>query len=45
MPHYEIIKEMGRGRYGLVVSAIDMRTRKKVAIKRMKFEFASKGAN
>ena len=45
LPHYEIIKELGRGRHGLVVSAIYMRTGKKVAIKRMKFEFASKGAN
>ena len=36
---YEIVKQIGSGAYGVVVSAIDKTTNKKYAIKKVMFNF------
>lgn len=39
MDRYSITKTIGKGTYGSVVSAIDLKTNEKVAIKKMKKKF------
>lgn len=41
MDKFQIVKNLGDGTYGTVVEAINIKTREKVAIKKMKRKFES----